>query len=665
MMRLGRAAFLFSILTGWQAFAQTPVWDSSGDSMLSGTYYFREVAWVATASNGGALSDAVALYGTINFSGTGTYTIAAAYLDGVNGLNPSVSISGTYSIGAGGFGFLSHPLQSGSVIRGMVANGIFIGSCTEAGSFNDLFIAGLIPSPAPTVPYFSGSYAMSYVNYSSSTVGAFEDAQFTMNPNGAGSLGNVSIRGYFAGNGTTVTGQVASNVKYISSNGAMVITFPAANQNTLSLVNGQEYLYFSPDGNFVFGGSPNGFDMLIGVRTTSGGAPQLLSSSLYYNAGVYSDATQISSGALDLDTYYGSFSLSNGTVIQHSRIFSSVFSGTYSAVTTGSLATPGAGAYSDPYTSYTIGNGGNVRIGFGIPPYLGIDVALAAPGFSGTGVYLNPVGVLNAGSYAPFTTGISPGELITLFGTNLAPSFAQATTTIFPNKLGNPSVQVFIDGIAAPLYYVSPTQISAIVPYAVSTYPIATIQVKNNGVASNTVTEFVNSTTPGVLTSPANGISVAAALHSDYSLVTEKSPAQPGESISVYLTGLGGVFPPIQDGYPGSSDASSLNTTTNTIAALVGGTTATVLYSGLAPGLTGLYQLNITIPTGLTAGDNLLDIEGPDSYSSEALIPVGSGVTLNVAPLGTEVQNGQTEKPAQHRKPRPTQKNVVVNPVQP
>ena len=143
MMRLGRAAFLFSILTGWQAFAQTPVWDSSGDSMLSGTYYFREVAWVATASNGGALSDAVALYGTINFSGTGTYTIAAAYLDGVNGLNPSVSISGTYSIGAGGFGFLSHPLQSGSVIRGMVANGIFIGSCTEAGSFNDLFIAGL------------------------------------------------------------------------------------------------------------------------------------------------------------------------------------------------------------------------------------------------------------------------------------------------------------------------------------------------------------------------------------------------------------------------------------------------------------------------------------------------------------------------------------------
>jgi uncharacterized protein (TIGR03437 family) len=65
-------------------------------------------------------------------------------------------------------------------------------------------------------------------------------------------------------------------------------------------------------------------------------------------------------------------------------------------------------------------------------------------------------------------------------------------------------VQVFIDGIAAPLYYVSSTQIAALVPYSVSTFGIATIQVKNNGVASNTVSEFVNATTPGVLTSPAN-----------------------------------------------------------------------------------------------------------------------------------------------------------------
>ncbi len=620
-MRIRRVGVLFAILTGCAAFGQTPTWDNTGNNLLSGTYYFREVAWVASAQSGGTLSDAVAFYGTITFSSApGTYTISAQYLDGASGNGPSPqTVSGTYSIGAGGFGFLSHPLVPGGVIRGMVSNGVFIGSSTEAG-FNDLFIAGQISTPAPSLSTFNGAYAMSYVNYSSTNVQYFEDAQFTLNPNGAGSLGTVSMRGFYAGNGTSVTGQQSSNVRYIASGGAVVITFPNAAQNVLSLVNGQEYLYFSPDGNFVFGGSPVGFDMMIGVRTTSGGAPQLLpDNSIYYNAGVYSDATDLVDGNLDLDSYYGSFNLSGGTVIQHSRLFST-FSGVYSAVTTGAAPTTAGATYNDPYTSYTIGNGGNVRIGFGNPPYLGIDIALLAPTPVVTGsVVLNPMGVVNAASYAPFTTGLSPGELIVLTGTNLAPAgpLQVATTAVFPNKLNN--VQVLIDGIPAPLYYVSATQIAAIVPYAASTFGITTIQVKNNGVASNTVTEFMNATTPGVLTNPANGISDAAALHiSDYSLITEKNPAQQGETIAVYLTGLGPVFPPITDGNPGSSDATALNNTTNTIAALIGGQAAVVPYAGLAPGYAGLYQINITIPTGLTAGDNLLDIEGPDSYASEA-----------------------------------------------
>ena len=45
--------------------------------------------------------------------------------------------------------------------------------------------------------------------------------------------------------------------------------------------------------------------------------------------------------------------------------------------------------------------------------------------------------------------------------------------------------------------------------------------------------------------------------------------------------------------------------------------------AGLAPQLAGLYQVNLTIPTGLTAGDNYLDIAGPDSYTSEVLISIG------------------------------------------
>lgn len=668
-MRLRRVGALFSILTACVAFGQTTIWDTSGNGMLNGTYYFREVGFVASPSDG-SLNDAVALYDTIVFDGNGKYSGTAHYLDEAQGqIQAGVPISGTYSIGAGGFGFLTDPLQSGVALRGMVSNGIFIGSSTESSGGNTLLIAAQIPSPAPTVSTFNGAYSMAYMYYPYGLGNSyFTDAQFALNPNGAGNLGTVSMRGYYSGNGATVTGQVSQGIKYFASGGAIVITFPIAPYGSLSLVNGQEYLYFSPDGNFVFGGSPQQADMLIGVRTPAAGAPPLLNSSLYYNAGVYSDATNMANGVLDLNTYYGSFSLTSGTVIQHSRLFSAL-NGTYSSVTTGLAPTTAGATYKDPYDNFTISDGGNVRIGFGVPPYLGIDVALAAPSFSGAGVYLNPVGVVNAGSYAPFTTGLSPGELIVLTGTNLAPNTSIgpgdiATTSIFPTKLNN--VQVLVDGVAAPLYYVSATQIAAIVPFAASQLSIATVQVKNNGVLSNTVTEFMNSTTPGVLTSPANGISAAAALHADYSLVSEQNPAVAGETISVYLTGLGAVFPLIQDGYPGSSDPSSLNNTAAKIAALVGGVSATVGYAGLAPGYAGLYQINLTIPTGLTAGDNPLDIEGPDSYSSEALLPIGSGVAGGAPSLaGAEVQNGQAQKPAKHGKPRPSQKSVVVNPVQP
>jgi uncharacterized protein (TIGR03437 family) len=90
----------------------------------------------------------------------------------------------------------------------------------------------------------------------------------------------------------------------------------------------------------------------------------------------------------------------------------------------------------------------------------------------------------------------------------------------------------------------------------------------------------------------------------------------------VYLTGLGAVSPTIADGAAGPTNPLSI-TPTGTIAAYIGGVAATVGYAGLAPQLAGLYQINLTVPAGLTAGDNNLDIAGPDAYSSECLIAIG------------------------------------------
>jgi uncharacterized protein (TIGR03437 family) len=527
---------------------------------------------------------------------------------------------------------------------------------------------------------------MAYVNYPSPVDGSFYDAQFTLNSNGAGNASTSSMTGNYqevnqstgAVTPVAVT-QSAASFKYTAPSSAIALNFPTFNQNSpqnTALMSGQEFLYFSPDGNFVFGGSPLQADIFVGVKT--GGATPQLTSSLFYNAGVFGENG-------DVITYYGSLSLSQGNVVLHSRTFSAGEDLAFDSVTTGTAPTTPGATYSDPFFNYTIGGGGAYRIGFGQANTPGIDIALAAPAFTGTGVYLNPTGVLNAGSYAPFTAGVSPGELLVLTGSNLAPNASPygagdiATTATFPTKLNG--VQVLIDGTPAPLYYVSATQLAAIVPYEASQYILpplpafATIQVNNNGSLSHTVTEFLQPGTPGVFTKSANGLGVAAALHADYSLITENSPAQPGENISVYLTGLGPVFPFISDGAPGS--LSTLNNTVNTIAASIddpttgASTTATVLFSGLAPGYAGLYQVNLTIPLGLTAGDNFLEIDmvnsagSPTSVAEEAILPIGGGTSTAVSPARTEVQNGQTYKSGKRGNTRPLQNRIVVHPVQP
>ncbi len=148
--------------------------------------------------------------------------------------------------------------------------------------------------------------------------------------------------------------------------------------------------------------------------------------------------------------------------------------------------------YSDSYTLNSDGSSddtafaqhyvssadGTIRIGYGIGPFLSINVAFQAPAFSGSGVYLSPVGVVNAASSAPFTAQVSPGEFLTLYGSGLAPTTATASLP-FPTIFNG--VQVLINQVAAPIYYVSPTQISMIVPYATKPNSVAQIQVANNG----------------------------------------------------------------------------------------------------------------------------------------------------------------------------------------
>jgi uncharacterized protein (TIGR03437 family) len=623
-MRVVRLAFFLWLGFIWQAAAQS--WDTSGNGLLQGTCYFREVIYVI-ADNSGNLGRALSVYGNIAFDGTGGYSITGTVMDSDSGSPQSFNTSGTYSISASGYGFLSSPVSTGDSIYGLVSQGIFIGSSTDSG-FNDLFIAAPVGSSAATNASFKGPYWIAELDYPSGSPLDVRASLFQLNPDGLGNLGTVSVSGYIGGAGTTVVRQTIQGVRYAFSNGAANVTF-GGSLTTQNLIAGNRYLYISPDGNFVFGGSPTGWDMFVGVRAASSAT----FGGIYYQAGVEEDESQLANGFATLQTFYGSLKANSGLILNHRRIQSVFNNSAYDFTYQDSYSLNPDGTYDDPsgFQHYIFGAGGAIRIGFGKNPYLGINVAFQSPSFSGSGVFIYPNGIVNAASSALFTVGIAPGELISIYGTNLASGSAVDAT--FPTTLAG--VQVTVNGIAAHIYVVSPTQISAIVPYA-ATGPILQFQVINQDVSSNAVTMFSSLTSPGVFTLPPGGIGYAAALHPDFSIVTPSSPAQIGETVAVFVTGLGLVNPAIADGAPGPTD--QLSSATSTISAFVHGQAATVHYAGLAPQLIGLYQINVEVPSGVSAGDVYVDISGPDSYTSQALLTVAGGATTAVPGTSTSVK---------------------------
>jgi len=279
--------------------------------MLNGTYYFRQVVY-SIGDQTGNLNDAGALYGNITFDGNGNWSIngngangGAVFVDAAQGgVSPVLAATGTYVIGGSGYGSISSPSVKGDSIVGLVsANGVFVGSTTEnANGYNDMFIAAKLASPAPTQSSFTGSWTFSEFdpNYSGGlTVQYMMNMVFTAAPDGNGHLNAGTVRGYSNGSSQAYT-QTSSGLPYRFSNGAAVATFPSNG----SLIYGDQYFYFSPDGNFAFGGAPNGFDMIVGVKTTS----TATLSGLYYQVGLAENIVSTSSITYgDLDTYVGSF----------------------------------------------------------------------------------------------------------------------------------------------------------------------------------------------------------------------------------------------------------------------------------------------------------------------------------------------------------------------
>ena len=227
-------------------------------------------------------------------------------------------------------------------------------------------------------------------------------------------------------------------------------------------------------------------------------------------------------------------------------------------------------------------------------------------------------GVTNAADYS---RDFAPGVIVSIFGTSLASTAAGASRLPLPTTLEGASVEV-VDGsrtLNAPLFYVSPTQINAQLPFGLTSSSVQ-VRVRNAAGASSTDTITILPRAPRLFTKTMDGKGEAIVLHADYKVVSAASPAKPGEIVILYLTGLGAVDPPVAAGAAGGdgSEAAPLNLVSAGVSVTVDGRSADVLFAGLAPYFAGLYQVNFRVPAEImTASDSLVvSSGGKDSQAS-------------------------------------------------
>jgi uncharacterized protein (TIGR03437 family) len=172
-------------------------------------------------------------------------------------------------------------------------------------------------------------------------------------------------------------------------------------------------------------------------------------------------------------------------------------------------------------------------------------LAIGAAPFSAVGQAAKPTvtAVLNAASYS--AGSISPGEMVVIFGSGMGPSQVVSAQLDAQGRVASllSQVQVLFDGIAAPLIYVSGTQISAMVPYSFAGKSSTQIQVAYQGVSSDPFQKPVTTSAPGIFAADSSGKGEAAMTNQDGSYNTAANPAIPGSYVTFYLTGEGQTTP--------------------------------------------------------------------------------------------------------------------------
>jgi uncharacterized protein (TIGR03437 family) len=194
---------------------------------------------------------------------------------------------------------------------------------------------------------------------------------------------------------------------------------------------------------------------------------------------------------------------------------------------------------------------------------------------------------------------LAPNDIATIYGTNLAFTTHALTAADLNDgdlPLSLAEVTVYVNGLQANLFYVSPGQINFLIPYEI-TSSTAVLFVNRQGTDGPFVTIQLATTSPAFFQWNGN---FAVAEHANGTLISPSAPARADEVIVLFAAGLGRTSPDLSSGFivqvPVTIlDASQLQVLLNGVPCPAG----SIYYAGVTPGFAGLYQINLQLPNVL------------------------------------------------------------------
>ena len=199
---------------------------------------------------------------------------------------------------------------------------------------------------------------------------------------------------------------------------------------------------------------------------------------------------------------------------------------------------------------------------------------------------------------------LAPNTIASLYGANLAYTTRAISGTdvqggILPTVLPGTGVRILVSGIPAVIYYVSPGLINFLVPSILLPGPVD-IQVAIDGLAGPDIQVQLNAAAPALFQLDIQDV---VATRVDGSVVNADAPAQPGDWVILYATGLGQTSPPLAYQELATAPASLKQMSSfNVMLDGVAVDRSLIYYAGVSPGFAGLYQVNLKLPD--TTGPN-------------------------------------------------------------